>query len=260
MPEIWKPWTPEELRILRENAGKLSAAELATLIGRSKHATEKKLQMNRLASFHLWPADRLEDLRANSSSYTTAEFAEKHGISPEAARKMARKLGVKLARTRRADEWPLELIERLRALAPTHTSPQIAALIGKSHSAVKNKAHELGFRCKYPSRVRTPVDQQCPHCSKYFTLNQLHKHRGSCARRHEKVAKVVAAKDPAVRGPKPRLQKVAPPKPRKVAVEVSLIHHCPKCSAPVSNQQQHFERMPQCRPQPTTAPRLWAVA
>src|SRR4051812_14630135 len=88
-------WTDAEVAILREHAGKLPAAAIALLVNHTKHAVNKKIELLGLPTYYFWPADRLDDLRANGSQLTVAEFAARHGISHESARHMARKVGLR---------------------------------------------------------------------------------------------------------------------------------------------------------------------
>lgn len=219
-------WTEEQKTILRNNAGKLTCAQLVPLVGHTRFAVAKKMQGLGIQGLRqgmpAWSAERIEVLLRVGPTMGIHSFIRIHGGSRESARFMARKHGVTFGNMRVPGAWSDADIARMRELAPTRNKHQAAIELGRSYKSLQNKALELGvvFQKHVRSKKARPVKQP----------------------RAPRQLKQAAP-------PRPSAPKI---KPRKVEYEVSRIQYCQKCKAPVSNQEKHYERMPQCRPQPTS--------
>jgi transposase len=139
-------WTTAELSILLEYAGKKYVREIATIVGRSLFAIQRKTRQLGLAGV---PSGRprtltpelIDVLRNVPAGLSGRQFAEMHGVGEETVRYWARRLGIRFAP---ASRWTEKQNQQLRDLAPMHTATEIAALIGRSPSAIWSKAHILG--------------------------------------------------------------------------------------------------------------------
>jgi len=202
-------WSDAELDTLRALSATTRVADLARITGRSKKSV--LFQIRKLG---------LENLARRM--WTLEEVAAIRAAGPEVkVRDLARQLGrttlsvyqrsrsLDLPR-RKYSRWTEEQLATLRAMAGSVPVERIAEATDKSARAVRWKAQQLGL-----------------------SLRQ----KGSPALRRPRV------------DPRPERARENAPRKKRLRVEVaSHIEWCKECGAPVSNWQQHFERVGHRRP------------
>lgn len=61
----------------------------------------------------------------------------------------------------KTDDWNAGRIEILMEMWPTHTAPEIGAVIGKTKNAIIGKARRLGLVAKRPARPHGARERSC---------------------------------------------------------------------------------------------------
>lgn len=220
-------WSAEDVECLRRWAGKKTAREMAPLVGHTPGAVQKKLGALGLEGWRggrppLWTAVQTEALLALAAErrqVTSSAFAAQHGIRLGTVRHWARKLGVRFdsGRSWSAEEGGVRFdsgrnwsAEEVARLKELAPTNRLEALAAVlGRTVAAVRAKARSLGLRYVARVWTPG--------------------GRKSRTRTRSGR------PATR-------------PRVLSVERCCIEYCPQCSAPVSNWQQHFERMGHRRP------------
>jgi len=210
-------WTPREIETLRRLHGSTRVRDLVPILGRSKDAVVGKMKHLGLPFFDpsVWTAEQIEMVRSAVPGTPARRVARKAGHTARETMHKAAELGVTLVRHL---HWTPEQVELLRAKGAALDCAKLAALTGKSPRGVRSKADALGIRVKASARMWGPKKRRTPG-----------KRRGVVDAR---------AMSPAAGSGRP--MRLVPARKRS---EASRLEWCPECGAPVSNWQQHTERM-----------------
>jgi hypothetical protein len=213
---IKRVWTAEEEAFLRANYAVLSMAKLAEGLGCKRGRIVTKMRCLQLkgrslteyfaASGKQWTAELVEALKRDVPyNMTTRQFAKLHHIAEYRAHAKVRELGLPTSKTLIA--WTDADDAKLKELAAsqTHTARQIAAQMGRTIKAVSNRAYRLGVHILRQPAAERPARQ--PRASRS---------------KHVVPIKRIAAGD---------------------VTRVRAVYTCPTYHCPVSNRDQHRERL-----------------
>lgn len=230
-------WTEGELNTLRELGGTMLAREIADRVGRTWMATQTKLRQLGIRGFRGlprgWTPEQVAALRAKPKEMTAREFAALHGLDTRAVMQWAKKFGVSRGPIR---TFTAEEAARIRELASTMTAREIAAELGKPLHSVRDKALAMGVhftsgkRGPRPEKYRARPERQ--YVKPPWTPEQDELLRASAGRCQ--AAELVRRGGVELR--------------RMDVQSVSRIEWCGDCGAPVSNWDEHYERMGHRRP------------
>jgi hypothetical protein len=227
-------WTEETIDLLRELAGTMTAREIGGRMGRTFFAVHRKMRQLGLQGVHTG-AQRLPEgaprtmgtpaqqaaIRAADGKLCAEELARQLCLSPNTVHRYAQRMGVALNMMRR---WTTEEDQALRDAA-SQGARAAAQATGHTNNAVRYRASLLGIkitRCrlrKAPA-VRAPAVRP----AKVRAVKQVSK---SASQRVSQSASL----------------RVSRPALRQVEDRGSRIEYCSQCGAPVSNWEQHYERM-----------------
>lgn len=145
-------WTDEDIAFIQENAGKLTADEIAQHIGVAKTALKTKAYKHGISLRVLWrPAkDVVEQVFAmNDEKASPAEIAAKVGLTCSQVTYILRTpcFNAEL-QPRLLAAWSDENTEQLLNLATKMPARDIAALLNVKVNAVRSKAQLMGISLK----------------------------------------------------------------------------------------------------------------
>lgn len=206
-------WLPETETRLRQLAGRMPAADLAALLGRTVTATHKRAARLKLslAFFQViherWTAEDDKRLKELAGTMPPAEIAQKLGRTSEAVLHRGQVLGVSCGfkRTPKCRQR----LDEIKALAETKLSaPQIGRQLGLPVETVRKRLATLGIKATDGRGCAAPVERS----------------HSTAPRRLKK--KLVA----------------------RVRMVVSRVAYCPQCSSPVTNTWEGWERASRAHP------------
>lgn len=154
-------WTLREDGLLREGYERGLGCEAVArlMLGGTRTASAVSARARRLGLVsyaRTWSREEEAALRraaaANASLYAVAE---RHGRTPEAIRRRARRLGIELAAEpapAAGRRWAPEEDALLRALASSHPG-RLARLLGRSDRAVLHRMRKIGLANRSPHRI-----------------------------------------------------------------------------------------------------------
>lgn len=220
-------WTKSEEKKLRRRVGRASAAEIGAAMDRSKNAILSKIRLLRLEGMKRggrtpWTAARMEALKAEGPRGTAARFAAAHGLPLHSVRYWARKFEVRFSNTRLP--WTEAELNKLRG---SRTVEEALAATGRSRDAVLHKATEEGVFLAGQRGPRTAAKQT--------------------AVKPQEPKKIEPVKRTAARRQRTAVECKAPTVGKAKAPEPLRVDYCTHCRCPVSNWEQHWERIAACR-------------
>jgi hypothetical protein len=263
--------------MLRAHAGTVPSGELAAMVGHTRMATQTKMHVLGIRGCSSgrprgWTAAQLDALRAKPVEMSARAFAELHGLERKTVQNVARRLGI--ARWRK---FTGEDEARIREMAPTHTAREIAEALGKPARAVQQKASAMGVRFtsgkrglrKRASGEKPPKVYVKPRWSAeddaalrelagvsgvQYLAERLGRTEGSVRKRLEHLG-VRARREARVKATAPvrarkggvALRREEPKRVRMGSAAATCMEWC-VCGAPVSNWDEHYERMGHRRP------------
>jgi hypothetical protein len=195
-----------------------------------------------------WSDAEKAALREAENKWTARELAVRFNRSEQAVRTYAEGFGITLARTMtgRYRLWTAAQHDELRALAPARNARQLAEHFGRGVRAIADRAYRLGVvlqrlpgqpgrpaEPREPRLVREPKPEVKPKQPKPMKLPALAVTRTPTALVEER--KGTRGQGLGTRTTKPR--------PVRREAQLPALEWCGKCRAPVSNWQQHYERM-----------------
>jgi hypothetical protein len=199
-------WTPQQVEILKANAGKLSSVEIGKIVGMSNSAVSSKIRALGLPKIakcnpNVWTVEQLAKLKLLETGLATLpQLSREFGFGMTSISLKARQLGYKI---QRGDGWRAHEDELIRELAGKMCAKEIGRKIGRSKCSVHSRANRLGINLRTDGQPTKKV--------------------------------------PRVRGPRQKSYRA--PKPKPIKVVESAIHICPKHHCPVSNWEEHRKRM-----------------
>jgi hypothetical protein len=257
-------WAAEEDAALRAVPVGVSGRQFAMQYGISEMAVWHRARRLGVKFYPAtrWRDDEIEQLRAMAATHTLPAAAKVLNRRYKAVQEKARTLGVKFVACGRPGrprttppraaqvrekrpprvvlfpQWTEEQESTLRALAGQPLSV-IAPQVGRTREAVRKHAARLGVRLgAEPRRARAPKPERV--CVE--RVKAVREPRAARTAKAPRPDRVRVVKAPAVRLAKEPARKVVR---REV---VSRIEYCRECGAPVSNWEQHFERLGHRRP------------
>jgi len=141
-----KPWSDDEVKLLKKLARNKTKREIAGILGRSTRAVEKKLSIIRSKkvqrpAFPPWSKTEIKILKRLFPFKTARQIAEQIGRSALGVERKAQLLGLKKVYPWRESDFKL-----IRKLYPHRKSQDIANKLGRSLAAVYRKAHLMGLK------------------------------------------------------------------------------------------------------------------
>lgn len=227
-------WNEKELALLRKLSSTHSARAIAAqLPGCGPWTIRRKIRELGIEGFGEgpnppWTREQLAALRNLKPGITIAKFARKHGLGRLSVMYRARVMGVHF---RPDTELRRQAEARIRELAATHTAREVAAVLGWNHWRVRDWARRMGG-VKFNGTAR-------PETRKLALAPEPEKSARARPRENNGTAghpwKTPRREAPQTLSGERFLQQ-------------SVIEWCPECFAPVSNWQEHHERMGHARP------------
>lgn len=151
-----RPWTEEELAVLRREFAKSRTGRLARDLGRSYSAVEKRAWKMGLSGdgCHPWTDGELALLRERYASTPTQELAAMLGKTEQAVSTKACKLDLKkdVRHKRGQHSWTAADDAVLRECAETVSARETAERLGRTVDAVLSRASKVGVRFTGPRR------------------------------------------------------------------------------------------------------------
>jgi len=252
-------WTNGEKELLRELAGSLCAREIAGRVGRTKFAVLRMMHVlglggmppGRQTQIAAVQLDAIRNVRPGTSF---GALARQLGLSGECVRYWARKMGVRSETGRLYSEADCAL---LRELAGKVTTKEAAARLGRTCAQIWEKARRMRIAFLDPSAWTEEESERLRGLAGRVTAARAAELLGRTA--FAVRGKAVRMGIPFKREPRPKREPVKreiarqaapsaiaacrPARVRGKRMEVSRLEWCGECHAPVSNWQQHYERM-----------------
>jgi hypothetical protein len=222
-----KKWTSEEVEKLRELLQSVPPREAAAVLGRTYNAVKTRVKLLRISAAvdargRKWTAEDAEFVRTEGERLGLKKLCAALGRSKSSVQCVMVRLGMRTRHTGKVVQWwTAEQDAQLQAMAATSTAQQAAELFGRSVPAVQARALRLGQRfVTVPGRSGRPRAGD-PRCAP--------KKRVRKPRHYQAVREITSgAKKPAL---------------RRVEYEYrSALEWC-RCGAPVSNWDEHYERL-----------------
>jgi biotin operon repressor len=246
-------WTPEQLAIVKENVGKLTAAQIGALVGRNAQAIrdvmKRKLQLkcNPAVSYNKWTEDQLAILRENAGKLSAVKIGRMIGMNHSSVSEKIRALGLNGIPKTKKHIWTDSELEKLKLLSAGSTIEEVAREIGVCRSAVCDKSRQLGIKVISARHWREHEDALLREMSGHATMAQIGKQLGRsrvavskrAIRLGLSIPRISAARAPRVRG----LRQAKPKAPRLIRVIERVVDICPLHHCPVSNWAEHKERL-----------------
>jgi hypothetical protein len=257
-------WTSGEKELLGELAGSLCAREIAERVGHTRFAV---LRMMHVLGLGGMPAGRqrqiaavqLDAIRNVRPGTSFGALARQLGLSGECVRHWARKMGVRFETGRLYSEADCAL---LRELAGKVTAKEAAARLGRTCAQIWEKARRMRIAFLDSSAWTEEESERLRGLAGRVTAARAAELLGRTA--FAVRGKALRMGIPFKREPRPKRESVErrlvkreiarqaapsataacrPARVRDRRMEVSRVEWCGECHAPVSNWQQHYERM-----------------
>lgn len=169
---VFKRWSEEEKKFMRENARKLRPSEIGTKLGRTARAVKWQMSQGKIKGYRTWSPREDAILQGALSGAHVKDLAALTGRSWTSVWQRCVKLGIDFKRKAR---WSEAEVEQLRAEAEKYAPQTLAARIGRPLRSVQFKAARMGLklrrvergeasqpvaRVKTPKRVATQVKRE----------------------------------------------------------------------------------------------------
>ncbi len=146
--EGFRHWSADDVGLLRRLYPTADSKKLAEKLGRPLSAVRQRAYDMGLtkARYRLWSAEELKLLKKLYPRTRTKDIADKMGRSLTGIRYKAKELQLKKVDQRIAKSWSKNDVKLLKKLYPIKSRQEVAAQLGRSLSAVMNKAHQVGLK------------------------------------------------------------------------------------------------------------------
>lgn len=256
-------WTQQETDLIRAHASTLKAREIAELLpGRNKASVRDYLRKHDVEGFRQggyvkreWTAEEEAYLLANYSVLSMAKLAEGLGCKRGRIITKMRCLGLKGRSlsdyfASAGTQWTPELIEALKRDVPYNmTTRQFAKLHHIAEYRAHAKVSELGLPTSKTIVAWSEADDAK---LRQLAAAQTHTPRQIA----EQLGRTIGAvyhraylfgvhllREHSVRKPRAKRVRVAVMPPKGDVIRVRTVYTCPKYHCPVSNRDQHRERL-----------------
>jgi hypothetical protein len=205
-----------------------------------------------------WSDMEIFQLRELYGTMTAAEVGKQIGRTKSSVLKKAKILKIRNYRDNKSEKWPNSLIEKLKTLGPTMTAKAFMKEYGLTKDSVYNHARK--FKIKFKSDVfwtpeRIEVIRQFKSASEAAETLGIGKDavlrrakRSGIILKETRIPSIVKQAPVRFRTAQKRVPAVKARYKRSGSAERSRIEYCPTCHSPVSNWQEHFDRMGHRRP------------
>lgn len=208
-------WSEADLDFLCKNAGKMSANKIASSLSvpRTHSVVVKKIRKMKLPVYKggfvsTWTPQQIDAFNQHLSDMTALQFANKYHLSRHQVYHRCKQENVKFC----AAPLPLWSPDKVSLIVYGSSAKDIAAQTGINQEQVLRKAKALNVLLRESKGFKASLPKPEKAASK----------------------------------PRDRKRDIPAPRKRPESVYVSRIEYCPICCAPVSNWEDHWERMPKC--------------
>ena len=252
--KVQKFWTKEENETLQKLLSEgVSISSIAQQMGRSYDSIKNKAKkVNTVTHPPIWTGEQVATLREMVGKFSSKEIGVKVERAFTSVLKKIEQLG--LSGKKRGIQkgtqlaWTKHQVEQLRFRGPHMTVIQFAKEYGLTENQVRGKVRTTGVKM-LPAILWTPEQVEALRECKSATeaSKRLGKSRKAVLNKARKLGYVfpeqVHRETPsATRKPE---KKSLPAK--KTKEYKSTLVWCPTCHSPVSNWDEHFERIPECK-------------
>lgn len=249
-----RTWTLERIEILKANVGKLSGPEIGKLVGCSGQAVRDKMhelgiRCNPSVSYNQWTPEQVEVLKAHAGKLSCPEIGKLVGKSRGSVCVKIRALGLTGIAKNNPNVWTVEMLEKLKLLSSGTTLLQLSREIGIGETRISMKAKQLGIKIMRGDWWRNDEDSLLYQLAGSMTAKEIGLRLGrSRSSVHTRAYRLNinltgagARPKPKPRGP--RRKSIPRPQVKPVKSVERSIDICPKHQCPVSNWQEHRERL-----------------
>jgi len=135
-------WTAEQIAFLREHYQTMTAAEIASAIGKPLVTVQRKANYLGLKKTKLWMPEKEQQFRELYSNNSLSKLAKKFGRSTGAIRAYAKKIGI----PRRNFFWSEKETEYLRRNYHRMTAAELAAKLNRPEVSISRKGRQFGLK------------------------------------------------------------------------------------------------------------------
>jgi hypothetical protein len=140
-PSRGRPWSSQEIDVLRRLYGAMADEDIAVEIGRTRNAVAIKAKRLKLRKMRFWTDQEDRYLRACHREQTCRQMARVLGRTAMAVRTRAITLGLEV----KVPNWTEDEIDWLKDSYGRTDLNVIAAALGRTRAAVAKKAREMGL-------------------------------------------------------------------------------------------------------------------
>lgn len=184
-----RPWTKEEITILKESEKKYTTIEVSNILGRTRNSVDNKARKIGVellkAKPEPWSKEELNFLRENNKNMLPEEMAFYLGRSRIAVMNAAKKHNIGLYKQRAGGlrekvgdnfiRWTPEEDKQLWELSERYNLRQIAKKLGRTRGAVFNRCKKLGISLKQGKLNNLYIAEQLG-----FKKGIFHKYKRIC--------------------------------------------------------------------------------
>lgn len=250
-------WTEEQIKIIRQYAGKITSSEIGAMLGRHAQSVRDKMcilgiKANPNVSYNKWTPEQTEILRANVGRLSSPAIAKLVGLSKSAVCGKIRALGLTGIAKCHPNVWSAEQLAKLKLLETGSTTlAQLAQEFGFGKMAISYKARALGYKVQRGDGWRKHEDELIREFAGKMSAEEIGKQigRSKCSV-HSRASrlKINMRTDgkPTRKESSPRGPRQSKPKTKIVRITERIVRPvdiCPKHRCPVSNWEEHRKRL-----------------